>query len=209
MTCMTISSFKASMLWPLHRLVSIPVIYDFSQKLAGGNISQQILRQELSCLPETGSALDVGGGTGIIRPFVPNAWDYTCLDSDSRKLEGFHRKFPKDKAIKASATDIPAPDESYDLCILSCVSHHLETSELKSALNEISRVLRKGGQLLFKDAIWNPRNIEGRLLWFFDRGSFPRPKSELEGLLKKKFIIHKERSFKVFHEYIISWCVKK
>ena len=199
---------KLSVLRLLHELVSIPVVYDISQKLAGGKLTQEILRQELSCLPETGSVLDVGGGTGIIRPFVPNAWNYTCLDSDSRKLEGFHRKFSKDKAIKASATDIPAPDESYDLCILSCVSHHLETSELKSALNEISRVLRKGGQLLFKDAIWNPRNIEGRLLWFFDRGGFPRPKSELEGLLKKKFVIHKERSFKVIHEYIILWCVK-
>ena len=193
----------------MHKLVSSPAIYDFCQKMAGGYITQPILEKEFASLSNSGSVLDVGGGTGIIRPFVPNAWNYTCLDSDSRKIEGFHRKFPKDKAIKASATDIPAPDESYDLCILSCVSHHLETSELKSALNEISRVLRKGGQLLFKDAIWNPRNIEGRLLWFFDRGSFPRPKSELEGLLKKKFVIHKERSFKVIHEYIISWCVKR
>lgn len=163
----------------------------------------------MSSLSAIGSVLDVGGGTGLLRPLLPSSWNYTCLDSDSRKLEGFHRKFPNDKAIKASATDIPAYDETYDLCILSAVSHHLETSELKCVLNEISRVLRNGGKLLFYDAIWNPRNIEGRLLWLLDRGSFPRPKSELEDLLKKKFIIHKERSFKVLHEYIISWCVKQ
>ena len=193
----------------MHKLVSSPAIYDFCQKMAGGYITQPILEKEFASLSNSGSVLDVGGGTGIIRPFVPKAWNYTCLDSDSRKLEGFHRKFPKDKAIKASATDIPAPDESYDLCILSCVSHHLETSELKSALNEISRVLRKGGLLLFYDAIWNPKNIKGRLLWFLDRGSFPRPENELESLLKKKYFIQRKRSFKVFHEYIISWCAKQ
>ena len=118
----------------VHKLVSAPTIYDFCQKMAGGYITQPILEKEFASLSNSGNVLDVGGGTGIIRPFVPNAWNYTCLDSDSRKLEGFHRKFPKDKAIKASATDIPAPDESYDLCILSCVSHHLETSELKKCL---------------------------------------------------------------------------
>jgi len=193
----------------VHQLVSIPAIYDLSQKLAGGNISQTILRQELSSLPKTGSALDVGGGTGLIRPLLPNTWKYTCLDCDPQKLKGFKEKYPTDKIINASATDIPAPDESYDLCILSCVSHHLETSELKCALNEISRVLRKGGLLMFYDAIWNPKNIKGKLLWFLDRGSFPRPENELEGLLKKKYFIRRKRSFKVFHEYIISWCAKQ
>jgi ubiquinone/menaquinone biosynthesis C-methylase UbiE len=192
----------------VHKLVSAPAIYDFCQKMAGGYITQPILEKELASLFISGSVLDVGGGTGIIRPFVPNAWNYTCLDSDSRKLEGFHRKFPKDKTIKASATNIPAPDENYDLCILSCVSHHLEASELECALNEISRVLRKGGLLLFYDAIWNPKNIKGRLLWYLDRGSFPRPENELEELLGKKFFIHEKRSFKILHEYIILWCVK-
>jgi len=193
----------------VHQLVSIPAIYDLSGKLAGGNISQTILRQELSSLPKTGSALDVGGGTGLIRPLLPNTWKYTCLDCDPQKLKGFKEKYPTDKILNASATDIPAPDESYDLCILSCVSHHLETSELKCALNEISRVLRKGGLLMFYDAIWNPKNIKGKLLWFLDRGSFPRPENELEGLLKKKYFIRRKRSFKVFHEYIISWCAKQ
>lgn len=191
------------------KLVSVPAFYDLCQKMAGGFITQPILKKEFASLSNSGRVLDVGGGTGIIRPLIPNAWNYTCLDNDFRKLEGFHKKFPKDKAIKASATNIPAPDGSYDLCILSCVSHHLETSELKIALNEISRVLRKGGLLLFKDAIWNPNNIKGRLLWVFDRGSFPRSKSRLEDLLKKNFLIKEERSFKVLHEYIISWCVKQ
>jgi ubiquinone/menaquinone biosynthesis C-methylase UbiE len=193
----------------IHHLVSLPAIYDLSQKLAGGDFSQAVLKKELSILPKTGSALDVGGGTGLIRPLLPNTWKYTCLDCDPQKLKGFKEKYPTDKIINASATDIPAPDESYDLCILSCVSHHLETSELKCALNEISRVLRKGGLLMFYDAIWNPKNIKGKLLWFLDRGSFPRPENELEGLLKKKYFIRRKRSFKVFHEYIISWCAKQ
>jgi len=163
----------------------------------------------MSSLSAIGSVLDVGGGTGLLRPLLPSSWNYTCLDCDTQKLKGFQRKFPKDKTIKASAIDIPAAEETYDLCILSAVSHHLETSELECVLNEISRVLRNGGQLLFYDAIWNPRNIEGRLLWFLDRGSFPRTENALEGLLKKKYFVRRKRSFKVLHEYIISWCVKQ
>jgi len=79
----------------IHKLVSIPAVYDLTQKLAGGNISQEILRQELSSLPKTGSALDVGGGTGLMRSFLPANWEYTCLDNDPQKISGFHRKFPK------------------------------------------------------------------------------------------------------------------
>ena len=143
------------------------------------------LRHALSLLPDAGLVLDLGGGTGINRSILSESWSYECLDNAPRKLNAFHKKFPKDKAIKASATNIRAPDESYELGILSCVSHHLEASELECAKSEISRVLRKGGVPLFYDAIWNPKNIKGRLLWFLDRGSLPRSENELEVLLKK------------------------
>ena len=94
------------------------------------------LRHALSLLPDAGLVLDVGGGTGKNRSILSEFWCYECLDNDPRKLNAFHKKFPKDKAIKAS--NVRAPDESYDLDILSCVSHHHEASELDCALNEIS-----------------------------------------------------------------------
>ena len=45
---------------------------------------------------------------------------------------------------------------------------------------------------MFYDAIWNPKNIKGRLLWFLDRGSLPRSENDL-GVLLKKLFIHKKK----------------
>jgi ubiquinone/menaquinone biosynthesis C-methylase UbiE len=205
---MSISSFKASMLWPLHRLVSIPVIYDFSQKLAGGNISQQILRQELSCLPETGSALDVGGGTGRLRPFLPPRWRYTCLDTDPKKLKGFKKNYEKDQSIKASGCHMPVPDQSYDICLMKSVTHHLNTEDLAASLKEIKRVLRPGGLLILVDAIWCPSNVRGRTLWCLDRGNFPRTKEALTNHLTNNFLIERKRFWRVNHNYALFWCRK-
>jgi len=192
----------------IHKLVSIPAVYDLSQKLAGGAISKKILKQELLFLPKTGSALDVGGGTGLMRSLLPETWEYTCLDNDPKKLNGFQKKFPKEKTIRASATKIPRPNNTYDLCILSAVSHHLQSSELDCALKEISRVLRPNGQLLFLDALLNADNIAGKILWALDRGSFPRALSDLKSHLENNFVITRSKTWKVFHEYALLFCGK-
>ena len=178
----------------IHHLVSLPAIYDLSQKLAGGKISQAILRQELSSLPKIGSALDVGGGTGLMRFLLPANWEYTCFDNDPQKLSGFQKKFPSEKTIQASATKIPKPNNTYDLCILSAVSHHLQSSELDCALKEISRVLRPNGQLLFLDALFNPDNVAGKNLWALDRGSFPHALNDLRRNLENDFVITRSKT---------------
>jgi ubiquinone/menaquinone biosynthesis C-methylase UbiE len=87
------------MLSLLHKVVSIPTIYDLSQKLAGGDVARAVLKKEFSILPKAGSALDVGGGTGLMRPLLPANWEYTCLDNDPQKLSGFRKKFPSEKTI--------------------------------------------------------------------------------------------------------------
>lgn len=193
----------------LHRFVANPWVYDLSQKLAGGDVTRAVLKKEFSILPNTGSALDVGGGTGLMRSLLPETWEYTCLDNDPKKLNSFQKKFPKDDLIKASATKIPKPSSIYDLCILSAVSHHLQGSELDCALKEISRVLRPTGQLLFLDALLNPDNLAGKILWSLDRGNFPRALSDLKRHLENSFVITKSKTWKVFHEYALLICSKK
>ena len=172
-------------------------------------VTQSILRKELLSLEQQGAALDVGGGTGFMRPFLPKSWNYTCLDIDSKKLNRFRKKFPNDTVIQASATKIPKPDSTYDLCILSAVSHHLQCSELDCALREISRVLHPNGQLLFLDALLNPENVAGNFLWALDRGSFPRALNDLRRHLEKGFIITRDKTWKALHEYALLFCSKK
>jgi len=111
--------------------------------------------------------------------------------------------------LQASATKIPKPNNTYDLCILSAVSHHLQSSELDCALKEISRVLRPNGQLLFLDALLNADNVAGKILWALDRGSFPRSLSDLKRHLENSFVITKSKTWKIFHEYALLICSKK
>ena len=144
-----------------------------------------------------------------MRSLLPKTWEYTCLDNDPKKINSFREKIPKDDLIKASATMIPKPNSIYDPCILSAVSHHLQSSELDCALKEISRVLRLTGQLLVLDALLNPDNLAGRILWSLDRGNFPRALSDLKRHLDNSFLITKSKTWKVFHEYALLICSTK
>jgi ubiquinone/menaquinone biosynthesis C-methylase UbiE len=192
----------------LHKLVAFPVVYDLSQWLAGASVSRQIFREEFAKLPCHGRVLDVGGGTGLIRPLLPAAWSYCCLDPDPQKLEGFRVKFPHDESLECSACKMLLPDESFDLCIMCAVSHHLTDEDFGRALKEIKRVLRPGGNFMLMDAVWNPANLRGRFLWSVDRGSFPKAASALESHLEDHLRIDRRRIWKVHHEYALYWCRK-
>lgn len=192
----------------LHAIVAIPPVYDFTQWLAGASIGRKIILKEYASLPPTGRALDVGGGTGLSRPLLPEQWNYCCLDPDPQKLEGFRAKFPQDESVEASGCKIPLRDSSFDLVLMTAVSHHLTDEELEKSLSEISRVLRPQGMFLLLDAVWNPSNLRGRLLWSVDRGSFPKTEEALRNRLTRHFKIDRTRNWKIHHEYVLFWCGK-
>jgi SAM-dependent methyltransferase len=192
----------------IHKLVAIPWFYDLSQWLAGASQNRKVFREEFSPLPEKGCVLDVGGGTGLSRLLLPMGWKYFCLDPDPQKLEGFRAKFPDDEAVQASACEIPLDDESFDLCIMIAVSHHLTDEEFRFALSEIKRLLRPRGKFMLMDAVWNSANLRGRFLWALDRGSYPKTREFLQSRLGACFSIQSIRNWKVHHEYALIWCRK-
>jgi SAM-dependent methyltransferase len=192
----------------IHKIVSYPKLYDISQWIAGVNFNREIIREEFAALQLSGCILDVGGGTGLSRALIPAKWKYFCLDPDPQKLEGFRAKYRSDEAIQASACDIPLPNESFDLCIMIAVSHHLTDEEFRLALAEVKRLLRPGGNFMLMDAVWNPANVRGRFLWSLDRGSYPKSREALAEQLSEFFSIQSSRNWKVHHEYALFWCLK-
>jgi SAM-dependent methyltransferase len=125
----------------IHKIVSYPQLYNISQWIAGVNFNREVIRKEFAELQLSGCIIDVGGGTGLSRTLIPAKWKYFCLDPDPQKLEGFRANYPSDEAIKASACDIPLPNESFDLCIMVAVSHHLTEAEFRR---------RQGSSFVFK-----------------------------------------------------------
>jgi len=192
----------------LHKLAAYPAIHDLTQWLAGSTLSEGILRNEFAGLPVGTTLLDVGGGTGRLRPLVPTTWKYTCVDLDPQKLQGFRKKFPHDRAIEASATNLPFPNQSFDAALLCAVSHHLTDEEFAKTLGEIFRILKPEGRLLFLDALRTPGRLRSRFLWSVDRGGHPRTLGEMQNTVLRQFRIVRERQYQIHHCYVL-WTLQK
>lgn len=186
-----------------HKLASAGPVYDLIQTALGVKLLYRRIRQVLNAQADYRDVLDLGGGTGRILTLLDSACKYYCLDNESPKLLQFRKHTHDGMAILGDATMAPIAGASMDLVICIAVSHHLNDAELQSMLKEILRILRPAGRLIFFDPLWVSQWIPGRLLWWFDRGSHPRPKAVLLNILTGHLrIVHQER-IRLAHEYVL------
>ena len=87
-----------------------------------------------------GKILDVGCGCGVLHDLFPNL-DIYGIDVSSGML-----KHHQGRCRLASATDIPYPDNFFDSVVCRSVLHHIPETE--RALQEIRRVLKRGGKFV-------------------------------------------------------------
>jgi SAM-dependent methyltransferase len=114
-------------------------------------------------------ALDYGCGRGYITVRLAEAGASSVSGIDLSSAELAHAR---DRAVSAGVADrisfvagdahhTPFPDSSFDLIVGAAILHHLE---LKSALLEIRRLLRPGGEAIFVEPLRaNPLLRLGRL----------------------------------------------
>ena len=152
---------------------------------------------EQARIPDMGSVLDLGCGTGTLTIMLKHALplaEVRGLDGDPKALRIAERKLQR-AGVKISfdrglAYDLPYPDDSFDRVLSSLAFHHLTRQRKREALAEVARVLRPGGWLHIVD-FGPPRsslgkrlaglvlrgepirdNVEGRLLSLL-RSAFP------------------------------------
>jgi ubiquinone/menaquinone biosynthesis C-methylase UbiE len=110
-------------------------------------------------LPQGGSVLDVGCGTGTFAIALaasrPDA-RVTGIDGDPEILARAQAKTGADAVewIEGLAGELPLADDSVDVVTMSLVLHHLLPAQKREALAEIRRVLKPGGSLHLAD--WGP-----------------------------------------------------
>lgn len=109
-------------------------------------------------LDETSMVLDAGSGTGIVSLGFADAKiphdSLIAFDLSHKSLKIAREEFDKEKridsnkmvAMQGNVLDLPFADGSFDLVITCGV---LEYVSLDAGLKELSRVLRKGGKLVF------------------------------------------------------------
>lgn len=191
----------------MHRIVARPVVYDALQTVAGVAYSDRRMRKAIArsipLNPES-TVVDVGGGTGRARTLWPESVKYVLIDNDEEKIEGFRRKGSSGEATCVDATALPFETATVAVAMVSAVMHHLPPGVPELVLAEIHRVLKPNGRLLLLDAVWRPRRPVGRLLWHFDRGSYPRTAGDLRRLLDDRFEIVSWETFSILHRYILA-----
>ena len=94
--------------------------------------------------------LEVGAGTGLWTRFLEgHGANVTVVEPDDAMREVLERKSPEVPSLVGTAEDLPVPDESFDVVVVSSAWHWFEQPQ---ATREMARVLRDGAKLY---VLWN------------------------------------------------------
>jgi len=134
------------------------VHYDTKWGISYGGVGRKQvlgkLRKAIGSDEHFGRVLEVGAGTGYftLNLLLAGAVDEAVATDISpgmlAKLSGSAERLGVDvKTVRCEATELPFPDESFDLVFGHAVLHHLP--DLMAAFREFRRVLRPGGRVAF------------------------------------------------------------
>jgi ubiquinone/menaquinone biosynthesis C-methylase UbiE len=180
-----------------HTIAARPVAYERIQRLAGFRATATRAAEHIG---DARTVLDVGGGTGLFRPYVPEGTEYVALDKDSLKLGLLRKRWPDVETLHADAAEIPLPSGSVDCSVCINVAHHLTDEQLSRVVAELARVSRR---LVFVDPLRRSDSRVSKLLWRYDRGAQPRSRDELHDALARAFDLSFETSYRVLHTYVL------
>jgi ubiquinone/menaquinone biosynthesis C-methylase UbiE len=187
----------------LHRILSLPVMYDCMQRAFGVSRKKQVFRRLLTFHARREIVVDVGGGTGLYKDLWPPHFTYICLDSDTQKLRGFADKYPDEPRICSDARQLCLKSDSVDNVFCSSMSHHVEGHLLERIIGEMARVIKPGGLLVFIDAVSIPESRLNRFLWSLDRGEHPHAARTLETLIAKYASIEVRETLSIYYDYVL------
>lgn len=142
---------------------------DFDATRSGLWIEFERLRE---LVPSGGNVLDIGCGNGrLYGLFTGTTVRYTGVDT-SAKMIGIAKARWADsgaKFAKASALNLPFPEQFFNVVVLAAALHHVPGSVLQEqALREAARVLLPGGILFV--TVWNL--FQRQYLWYVLKNNF-------------------------------------
>jgi ubiquinone/menaquinone biosynthesis C-methylase UbiE len=157
-------------------------IYDATRGLPASvseEVTDVILRLT-SATPDT-KFFETGIGTGrIALPIVQRGYSYTGVDISEKMLAELQRKLNgishRLTTVKADATSLPFPDNSFDVALTVHVFHLI--SNWQQALAEIRRVLKPGGIYLYSHGYVdnNSSDFEQKLQAIMAEYGYPLPR---------------------------------
>ena len=131
-----------------------------------GHLRDRIL--ELAAPQADDVVVDVGAGTGLLTlPLaerVAKLWaiDISPLMGEYLRAKAASAELTNIETVTASAVSLPLVDASADVVVSNYCFHHLDDAGKRRALEEIRRVLRPGGRLVFGDMMFRVSVADGR-----------------------------------------------
>jgi ubiquinone/menaquinone biosynthesis C-methylase UbiE len=113
----------------------------------------KMLKKENINLPNC-DVLEVGCGTGhILQRFLEfGTKTSTGIDLMQNRIEEGQKSYPRVKLLQGDASHLPFENEQFDLVMqFMCLSSVLDSNMRKQIANEMWRVLKPGGDILFYD----------------------------------------------------------
>ena len=106
-----------------------------------------------------GNVLDVATGRGEFINFIKefkNFKEITAIDASERAEKAFKEQFKDVEFQIMDAANMSYKDETFDTVCLSNSLHHMP--DLDKTLNEMKRVLKKGGNFIINEMLSNQQN---------------------------------------------------
>jgi len=105
-------------------------------------------REMVSLVQRTGLVLDNGCGVGYLVEIPPSS-DIVGIDISIGMLDKAKRRL--EKIVYGDSQSLPFKDETFDVIICRALLHHLPDPD--KGINEMRRVLKKGGEIVVSEPI--------------------------------------------------------
>ena len=135
--------------------------------------------------------LDIGCGTGELRPYLPNNIDYTGFDIEEKYINYAKKKFGnKGKFFVGNANSIEQTAAGqYDIILLFSILHHLSDEEASVLLNSVYQLLGPGGVALSLDGVFlEDQSKMAKYVLSNDRGRYVRTQEGYTSIVRSSFI---------------------
>jgi SAM-dependent methyltransferase len=124
------------------------------------------------------SILEIGSGNGYLSVYLEENFNDVLVSDLSEEMLKHN---PCKRKLKASATDLPLDDDSFDIVTCSHLLHHLSDEDKVKAINEMKRVARTK-VVVYEPYRNNPLNFLFGLVVQEERESLKFSKSYLKTL---------------------------